>query len=98
MTSMKMAKLKWANKLARARYFVVLTDKESVIAFDGANPRSFTDILALEAQASEIDNFLEALKELRTRHSDAIDRLQEKENKRAKRTSAAKAKAKSSSK
>ena len=68
-------KLKWAKRLLKAKYFVVLTDKESAIAIDGADPSSFTDMLALTAQAAEIDEFYSKLGELVKQHRDAVTKL-----------------------
>jgi hypothetical protein len=68
-------KLRWAKKLMQARYFVVLTDKESVIALDGAKPESITDILALDAQSAAIADFHDKLGALRDDHERAISKL-----------------------
>lgn len=68
-------RIKWAKKLLGAKYFVVLTDKESAIALDGAKPDSFTDILALSAQAAEVNKFYEMLGELVKQHEAAVEEL-----------------------
>lgn len=65
-------KIKWAKKLLGAKYFVVMTDKESAIALDGADPESFTDYMALTAQAAEVDEFYLRLGELVKRHQKAV--------------------------
>jgi hypothetical protein len=80
-------KLRWAKKLLRAKYFVVLTDKESVIAFAGVDPENFTDILALTSQAAEVEMFYEALGELTKDHKKAIERLENASKDTRKQTS-----------
>lgn len=76
MATTRIVKLRWAKKLAQAKFFVVLTDKESVIALDGVDPNSFTDILALQAQSAELDSFMEALQELKAEHERKLDELE----------------------
>lgn len=68
-------KIKWAQKLLKAKFFVVLTDKEAVIAIDGADPRSFTDLMALSSQTAEIEMFLDKLMLLSKDHKAAVDKL-----------------------
>lgn len=68
-------KARWAKKILRAKYFVVLTDKESVIAIDGADPDSFTDLLGLSSQQAEIEMFYNKLGSLVKDHKLAIDKL-----------------------
>jgi hypothetical protein len=65
----------WAKKLLRARYFVVMTDKESAIAFDGFNPDDFNDVLALHAQTVEVEIFYQRLGELVKQHQSAVNKL-----------------------
>lgn len=74
---MRMAgvKLRWAKKLLGAKYFVVMTDSESIVALAGVNPEAFTDYIALTAQAAEIQSFYEALGDLVKRHKKAVDEL-----------------------
>ena len=73
--SFKTAKLKWAKKLLRAKMFVVMTEKESAIAIDGADPYSFTDAIALAAQAAELEMFQQSLAGLLKQHQDALKKL-----------------------
>lgn len=68
-------KLKWAKKLLAAKFFVVMTNKESAIAYEGVDPRSFTDVLALTAQAAELQEFYEQLGVLVKEHETAIEAL-----------------------
>lgn len=68
-------KIRWAKKLLRAKYFVVLTDKESVIAMDGADPGAFSDIMALSAQTAEVNDFYEKLGALVKEHEVAVHKL-----------------------
>lgn len=70
--SFKRAKMKWAKKLLKAKMFVILTDKESAIAIDGVDPHSFTDALALAAQAAELQLFHEQLGDLLKEHAAAL--------------------------
>lgn len=72
---MRSVKARWATKLLRSKHFVVMTDKESVICFQGVDPNSFDDLLALMAQSSELQMFNDKLKELIRRHDKAIKKL-----------------------
>lgn len=65
----------WAKRLLRAKFFVVMTEKESAIMFDGANPDEFTDLLALTSQAAELELFKEKLQELIDAHTEASAKL-----------------------
>lgn len=73
--SFKSLKLRWARKLLRAKYFVVMTDTESAIAFEGVNPNSFTDEIALRAQATELQQFYTQLGTLVGEHEEALKKL-----------------------
>ena len=73
-------KVRWAKKLLHAKYFVVLTDKESAIAIDGADPDSFVDHLALESQAAEVQMFYEKIAELVKTHNKALAKFQGSKN------------------
>lgn len=66
---------KWAAKLLRSKSFIVMTDTESAIVFKGVNPSSFTDVLALRAQAVELDHYIDSLKKLKVEHDKAADEL-----------------------
>lgn len=68
-------KVNWAKKLLRAKYFVAMTDKASVIALDAADPEDFTDLMALSAQMAEVEAFQEQLSEFVERHKQAIQKL-----------------------
>lgn len=68
----KATRLKWARKLLRAKYFVILTDKESVIAISGVDPSQFTDAMALAAQTAELVMFRDKLEELIVQHNKAL--------------------------
>lgn len=65
-------KVKWARRLLRAKYFVVMTDRHSAILFEGVDPESIVDRTALEAQAAEIEYFYEQLGDLVKRHKKAV--------------------------
>lgn len=71
----KLPNVKWANKVLKARHFIVLTDKESVIAIDGMDPNSMNDLLALQAQAASIKDFQDMLNELQQRHKVRVAEL-----------------------
>lgn len=73
--SFKTLKFKWARKLLKAKMFVVMTEKESAIAVDGADPYSFTDAIALAAQSAELEMFNESLSKLVADHKDALEKL-----------------------
>lgn len=92
--SFKTAKLKWAKKLLRAKMFVVMTEKESAIAIDGADPYSFTDAIALAAQAAELEMFQQSLAGLLKQHQDALKKLSGDSNVKKSTTTRRKANAK----
>lgn len=73
--SFKTIKIRWASKLLKSKMFVILTEKESCIAIDGADPFSFTDALALAAQAAELEMFHESLGNLVKDHRNALAKL-----------------------
>jgi hypothetical protein len=68
-------KLRWAKKLLKAKFFVVMTDTESAIAFEGANPDNFEDVVALAAQTAELENFYQQLGGLVKDHKAAVANL-----------------------
>lgn len=68
-------KLKWAKRVLQSKYFVILTDKHSVIALQDANPDTFTDRMALAAQAGEVREFHSRLGALIKRHDAALEKL-----------------------
>lgn len=79
----RILKAKWCRKLMRAKYFVLLTDKESVIALEGADPNSMVDVVNLEAQKAELSLFRSKMKTLVKDHEEAITNLSKKRSKRA---------------
>lgn len=68
-------KAKWAAKLLRARYFVLLTDTESAICLSAVDPNSIDDTLSLVAQTASIHSFIEKLQEFEKEHNRALQRL-----------------------
>lgn len=68
----KRLRLQWAKRLIGARYFIAMTDTEAVIALDAADPDTITDIVALTAQAAELEAFYDKLGELINRHQDIM--------------------------
>lgn len=74
MTS-RLVRLRWARKIMGSKGFLVVTDRESVIALEGMDPRLLRDELALQEQVASIENFLYLLKDLQAEHIKAIDRL-----------------------
>lgn len=81
--SFKTVKLRWAKKLLKAKMFVVMTEKESAIAIDGADPYTFTDALALAAQAAELEMFHSSLGELIRDHQRALANISKESNNEA---------------
>lgn len=81
-------RIRWAKKLLHAKYFVVLTDTEAVIAIDGADPESFTDQLALQSQAAEVQMFYEKLAQLAEDHTKALAKFNGRSNATTKRKKA----------
>lgn len=71
----RITRVKWAKKLMGAKYFVVLTDTESVIALEGANPENFDDIIALQSQGAALADFHSKLGELVKDHEKAAKKL-----------------------
>lgn len=72
--SFRTAKLKWAKRLLRAKYFVVLTNDAAIIALDGADPDKLDDFLVLRAQTSELIEFHTELGALIERHQAAVEK------------------------
>lgn len=68
-------KIRWAKKLLQSKFFVLLTDKSSVIALDGVEPDSFNDQMALNAQSAELQAFKTSLTDLITEHDDALAKM-----------------------
>lgn len=81
----KALRYKWARKLTKAKYFVVLTDKESVISLEGVQPEDMHDVLALQSQAVALQDFYDRLGELIKAHTNILDH--EHGGKNAKKTS-----------
>lgn len=65
----KKLRLQWAKRLIGARYFIAMTNREAVIALDAADPATITDIVALTAQAAELEMFYDKLGELIQQHN-----------------------------
>lgn len=65
----KSLRLRWAKKLLRAKYFVVMTDTQAMIALDAADPNELHDVVALAAQSAELQAFYDKLGELIHQHS-----------------------------
>lgn len=87
--SYKTVRFKWARKVLKAKMFVVLTEKESCIAIDGADPFSLTDSLALAAQTAELEMFRDSLNNTIRDHKLALDRLSGVTNENNQETTAA---------
>lgn len=68
-------RLKWARKLLRARYFVVMTDHESAIAFEGVNPELLEDVVSLHAQTAELRQFYNEIGQLLRQHEAAVAKI-----------------------
>ena len=74
----KFLKGKWAGKLMRSKFFVLLTDSEGVIALEGADPEMILDAVALDAQTAEIKLFRDRLDILAKDHKKATAKLRSK--------------------
>lgn len=72
---MRSVKLRWARKILGAKFFVVLTDREGVIALDGADPNQILDVVALTAQSAELQDFADKLSMVIKDHDRAIRKL-----------------------
>lgn len=70
-----LTRLKWALKVLKAKHFLLLTDKESIISLSGVDPRNLNDELKLQQQSLEIENFLELLQDFQAEHEKRIARL-----------------------
>lgn len=71
----KRIKARWASKIMRSKYFVVLTDKEAGMYLEGANPEDMNDQIALAAQVTELKDFSDRLKTLITDHNVILRKL-----------------------
>lgn len=74
----RLVRFRWANKLLNAKGFVVMTDKESIIALKGMEPRLLKDELALQEQVLSIEDFIVRLKALQKEHIAVIEELRTK--------------------
>lgn len=68
----KRLRIRWAKRLIGAKYFVAMTDTQSVVALDAADPNEFTDVIALAAQAAELEAFYDKLGMLIQTHKDIL--------------------------
>lgn len=66
---------RWGYKLARSKYYVVLTDEESVISVHGVDPESMIDMFSLQAQKASLVAFQGQLDKLIKAHNKAIKEL-----------------------
>lgn len=71
----RVAKTKWASKLIGSKFFVLLTDKESVISLDGVDPNSLHDAIALDAQGASLREFHSRIGMLVKDHDKAAEKL-----------------------
>lgn len=79
-------RLRWARKILQAKHFVVLTDKDSVIAIEGVSPTSLDDIIELAEQAAAIESFIFRLRELQKEHDARMSDLLKGNHVKAKKT------------
>jgi len=68
----RVIKMRWARKLMQAKYFVLLTDSEAVIALDGVEPELMLDAISLEAQSAELKEFRRRIDILIKDHNRAL--------------------------
>lgn len=71
----KRVNARWAAKVLKAKYFVVLTDTESALALDGVDPDSINDMVALQSQTASIAAFKRDLTELEKVHKQHLQSL-----------------------
>jgi len=74
---------RWAGKIMRAKNFVILTDKESVICMSGLKPAKLDDHIMLAAQAAELEAFDLKLQSLIKQHQRVINKMLGGDNKKA---------------
>lgn len=75
MAQAKNLRLRWAKKILRAKNFVVVTDKESVIALEGVNPDNLNDHIMLAEQSASIDSFKAMLDNLQRKHNKRLEEI-----------------------
>lgn len=68
-------RLKWGGKLLRSRNFLVMTDDEAVINFEGKPPYTFDDGLELADQAQTLELFRDNLAELSKEHDEMVGEI-----------------------
>lgn len=71
----RVIKMRWARKLMQAKFFVLLTDSEAVIALDGVEPELMLDVISLEAQNAELREFRRRIDILVKDHDSALAKL-----------------------
>lgn len=69
---MNKVKLNWMRKLASAKNYVVITDKEAIINVRGLSSDNFTDVLKVANQQAELVMFREKLDEVIKKYDKAI--------------------------
>lgn len=70
-----LVRLRWAYRILRAKYFVVSTDKASVLVLDAVDPHRESNRLSLEAQSQELTMFLESLTKFIKDHEKAVKKI-----------------------
>jgi hypothetical protein len=71
----KSVNARWAAKVMKARNFVILTDKESVICMSGMRAAKLDDHILLASQAAELEVFDLKLQSLIKDHRKAVDKM-----------------------
>lgn len=73
MLGKKSIRVKWAQRILKAKFFVALTEKDAVIYLKGADPTTFEDETALVSQAVTIDTYIKRLQQLRRSHDQVLE-------------------------
>lgn len=58
---MNKAKINAMRQLAKAKNFVVITEKEAILSILNANPKKFTDVQQFANQRATIEGFIDKL-------------------------------------
>lgn len=65
-------RIKWASKVLFSHNFLVMTDSDAVINFEGKPPFTFEDNMELAQQAAALEVFREQLEDLSRQHDEVV--------------------------
>lgn len=74
----KRIKLLWAKKIFKARFFVALTESDSVILLQAADPTRLGDAIAIRTQKATLTAWSKQLEDLIKQHDIAFKKLNDK--------------------